>query len=321
MRYLGATIALLALAGVLLIGCGFLLYRSLFDPLPQTPDTSLSQDSQEQEAGEPDGEEPEEPQAQEPQEPEEPAESEEIPNPEESADPEEPAAPQEGDREETGSTAGENQDAGTENAAGTGETGSQESQGTVTVEPGGLVDGMPILVNPTHAIPEGYVPQVTPITGSEYQFDVNAVSYLNQMMGEAYDQGVILYPISAYRSNESQTRNFNQKLEENKASGLSDEEAYALTAKYIAVPGTSEHSLGLAVDLNSLDESFDQTQAFQWLQEHCADYGFILRYPKDKVEITGIAYEPWHYRYVGKEHAKIIMEQGICLEEYLGQVE
>ena len=321
MRHLGATIALFGLAGVLLIGCGFLLYRSLFAPLPQIPESSLSQgqeDSQGDDSQEDSqGNDSQEPQAQ------EPAESEEIPNPEETSDPEEPAAPQEGDREETGtgSTAGENQDAGTENAAGTGETGSQESQETVTVEPGGLVDGMPILVNPTHAIPEGYVPQVTPITGSEYQFDVNAVSYLNQMMGEAYDQGVILYPISAYRSNESQTRNFNRKLEENKASGLSDEEAYAMTAKYIAVPGTSEHSLGLAVDLNSLDESFDQTQAFQWLQEHCADYGFILRYPKDKVEITGIAYEPWHYRYVGKEHAKAIMEKGICLEEYLGQVE
>ena len=87
------------------------------------------------------------------------------------------------------------------------------------MEPGGLVDGMPILVNPTHAIPEGYVPQVTPITGSEYQFDVNAVSYLNQMMGEAYDQGVILYPISAYRSNESQTRNFNRNWRKTRLPG------------------------------------------------------------------------------------------------------
>ena len=94
-----------------------------------------------------------------------------------------------------------------------------------------------------------------------------------------------------------------------------------MTAQYIAVPGTSEHSLGLAVDLNSLEESFEQTAQFKWLIEHCAEYGFILRYPKDKEDITGISYEPWHYRYVGEDHAAKIMEQGLCLEEYVQQAQ
>ena len=90
-----------------------------------------------------------------------------------------------------------------------------------------------------------------------------------------------------------------------------------------AYPGTSEHELGLAADIvtpsyQSLDSGYDQTDAFKWLVEHCADYGFILRYPKEKQDITKIIYEPWHYRYVGQEDAKIIMESGVTLEEYLG---
>lgn len=186
---------------------------------------------------------------------------------------------------------------------------------------GSMERRLPLLVNADNPIPEDFKPDVTEIAGSEYQFDRSAVGKLNQMMAQAYSDGVILYPVSAYRSTESQTRNFNKKLEENKAAGYSDEEAYAMTAQYIAVPGTSEHSLGLAVDLNSLDESFENTAQFKWLIEHCAEYGFILRYPKDKEDITGIAYEPWHYRYVGEDHAAKIMEQGLCLEEYVKQAE
>ena len=186
---------------------------------------------------------------------------------------------------------------------------------------GSIERRMPLLVNADNPIPEDFKPDVTEIAGSEYQFDRSAVGKLNQMIAQAYTDGVILYPISAYRSTESQTRNFNRKLEENKAAGYSDEEAYAMTAQYIAVPGTSEHSLGLAVDLNSLEESFEQTAQFKWLIEHCAEYGFILRYPKDKEDITGISYEPWHYRYVGEDHAAKIMEQGLCLEEYVQQAQ
>lgn len=89
--------------------------------------------------------------------------------------------------------------------------------------------------------------------------------------------------------------------------------------QWVAVPGTSEHCLGYAADLCSLEENFENSDQFAWLQKHCAEYGFILRYPKDKVDITKISYEPWHYRYVGSNHAQIIMSQGLCLEEYLEQ--
>ena len=91
----------------------------------------------------------------------------------------------------------------------------------------------------------------------------------------------------------------------------------------VAVPGTSEHQLGLALDIvdmnhQILDESQEETDTQQWLMAHSWEYGFILRYPNDKSEITGIIYEPWHYRYVGRDAAREIYEQGVCLEEYLG---
>ena len=93
---------------------------------------------------------------------------------------------------------------------------------------------------------------------------------------------------------------------------------------WVARPGTSEHQAGLAVDIVSveyqvLDEGQEDTPLQQWLMAHCWEYGFILRYPTDKSDLTGVGYEPWHYRYVGEEAAKAITEQGICLEEYLAQ--
>ena len=100
---------------------------------------------------------------------------------------------------------------------------------------------------------------------------------------------------------------------------------YDETKKSVAVPGTSEHATGLAVDIISseyeeLDDRQGNTDEQKWLMEHCWEYGFILRYPEEKADITGIIYEPWHYRYVGEETAKEITEQGITLEEYiLGQ--
>ena len=109
------------------------------------------------------------------------------------------------------------------------------------------------------------------------------------------------------------------------AQGRTQEEAEAEAGTVVAVPGTSEHELGLAVDIcdsenQNLDESQLETLTQQWLIEHCWDYGFILRYPVDKSEITGIIYEPWHYRYVGRKTQKI-HESGLCLEEYPGKTE
>ena len=110
------------------------------------------------------------------------------------------------------------------------------------------------------------------------------------------------------------------------AMGYSNAEAYAATKRLRNVPGTSEHQTGLTVDIISqsywqLDEGYAETYEAKWLKEHAAEYGFILRYPKDKTAITGTSFEPWHYRYVGVEDAQKIMAQGLCLEEYLAKVD
>ncbi len=124
---------------------------------------------------------------------------------------------------------------------------------------------------------------------------------------------------------EKQTRLFNNQVENYKSQVYSEEKAKLQAGKWIAVPGTSEHQLGLAVDVVSvnnqtLDETQENTEEQKWLIKNSYKYGFILRYPTDKSDITGIGYEPWHYRYVGKEAAAVIKEKGICLEEYLETV-
>lgn len=90
-----------------------------------------------------------------------------------------------------------------------------------------------------------------------------------------------------------------------------------MTLKLINKPGASDHNLGLAVDFNNVDNNFKQTKGYKWLIKNAESYGFVLRYPEEKVRITGISYEPWHWRYVGKEHAKKMNELNMCLEEYV----
>lgn len=214
----------------------------------------------------------------------------------------------------------ESQSSQSSSSSSTSSQSSTSSSGTTPT--GGKYDEseMPILVNAKNPLPEDYQVQTTLITqNAPYYFASDAVGALRSMLADAYDDGISLWALSAYRSYDSQTRVFNQKLQEYKNQGYSDEQAYQMTAAFIALPGTSEHATGYAVDLNSLDQSFENTKAFEWLINHCAEYGFILRYPKDKEEITGIAYEPWHYRYVGTNHAKIIMENNLCLEEYIAE--
>ena len=127
---------------------------------------------------------------------------------------------------------------------------------------------------------------------------------------------------SSYRSYEKQQSLYQNKVNRLAAQGYSQEKAREEAAKAVALPGTSEHQLGLAVDIvdianQNLDSSQEDTAVQQWLMEHSWEYGFILRYPNDKSDITGIIYEPWHYRYVGKDAAAEIYQQGLCLEEYL----
>lgn len=178
--------------------------------------------------------------------------------------------------------------------------------------------GMPILVNPDSLMPDGYSPTVVSV-GGNYKLETRAAAAWADMQAAASKDGVSLWIISAYRTLERQTELYNEKISEYKNLGYSEEQAKIEAGKWVAVPGTSEHCLGYAADLCSLEESFENSDQFAWLQKHCAEYGFILRYPKDKVDITKISYEPWHYRYVGSNHAQIIMSQGLCLEEYLEQ--
>ena len=152
--------------------------------------------------------------------------------------------------------------------------------------------------------------------------DQRAYQALQEMLDDAKKEGMKIIVCSSYRTYDKQKQLFINKIGEYLKKGYSYNEAQEAASMWVAKPNTSEHQLGLAVDLVSynnqrLDKSQEKTKEQRWLMENCHRYGFILRYPSDKSSITGINYEPWHYRYVGKAHAKKITRQGICLEEYL----
>lgn len=173
------------------------------------------------------------------------------------------------------------------------------------------------LVNESNPLPEGYEITLTQLQNDQ-AVDQRIYPSLQSMFDSAREAGIQLTISSSYRTKERQQELLDEKVKEYKAQGYSDSEAGSLAGEWVALPGTSEHELGLAVDITTLDsQTQDAGIVWQWLKEHCANYGFILRYPEDKTEITGIAYEPWHFRYVGKEAAADIMEKGICFEEYL----
>ncbi len=178
-------------------------------------------------------------------------------------------------------------------------------------------DDIPLLVNKQNPIPEDFEPDLVSVF--DYQFASVGAQALRDMINVAANEGIDLNIISAYRSIEHQTNNYNNRVEQYMDEGKTEEEAQELTEMFIAPPLNSEHSLGLAVDFNSLYQSFEDTEEFEWLVENCATFGFILRYNKDKVAITGYSYEPWHYRFVGTNHSHEIMERGITLEEYLAE--
>ena len=178
------------------------------------------------------------------------------------------------------------------------------------------------LVNPWNTLSFNYSVSVANIDsrfGADKQFDARAVGDLNAMCEAALNDGVYLTVISAYRTYSYQDMLFQNEVAEYKAyhPGCSEEEAEKGAATEVARPGTSEHNLGLAVDFNSVEQSFESTEAFRWLKKNCTKYGFILRYSEAKLDVTGVIYEPWHYRYVGKDNAKKIAASGLTLEEYL----
>lgn len=178
-----------------------------------------------------------------------------------------------------------------------------------------------LLVNPTNPLPENFSVQLEQVTDG-YQVDARIADSLRRMFNHAKGDGINLMICSAYRAPEYQEGLFQAKKQEYLNAGWGEEEAIAATATIIAKPGTSEHHTGLALDIvtpsyQSLNDGFADTPAFGWLSEHAAEYGFILRYPSDKQDITQIIYEPWHYRYVGVDVAQEIKASGYCLEEYL----
>lgn len=176
-----------------------------------------------------------------------------------------------------------------------------------------------ILVDAEHSVPADWDVTLVALRGGE-QVDRRIIDPLQAMFDACRADGLLPIVYSGYRSQETQQKIYDRNLAKNLADGYSAEEAEALTRQWVAVPGTSEHQLGLAVDVDSEDPDQCSDEAvWAWLLEHCAEYGFILRYPADKTDITGIGYEPWHFRYVGKEAAQTIMSEGITLEEYLSQ--
>lgn len=178
-----------------------------------------------------------------------------------------------------------------------------------------------VLVNGDHPLPESFtVPGLTQLRNG-HAIDQRAYPALQAMMDGCRAAGLSPLICSSYRTQETQARLFQQEVERWLAKGYIREEAEAQAARWVARPGASEHQTGLAVDIvdagyQVLDQGQENTAVQRWLMEHCAEYGFILRYPTDKSELTGVGYEPWHYRYVGEAAAREIMGGGLCLEEY-----
>lgn len=178
-----------------------------------------------------------------------------------------------------------------------------------------------IVVNATREIPEGYTPKLKEVLGSGKYLDYRVAQHYEDMYYAGKKDGVTLTPYSAYRTYERQKNNYNNLTNKYMSQyGLSREEAAKKAATVILPPGTSEHNLGLAMDICSVYDSFANSKEYAWLQKHAHEYGFILRYTKEKQPITGIVPEPWHWRYVGVEYAKKIKDSGLCLEEYLDSI-
>ena len=190
---------------------------------------------------------------------------------------------------------------------------------------------MPLLVNRTNYLPEGYQPselvnmadycdsQVVRIKTADIRGERVAVDALMTMLRAAQAQGIEVWQVSeGYRTLEDQQKLFDDQVAVYiRDNGLSRTDAESATRKTVADPGTSEHHLGLAFDITVPGVSFKGTEQAAWLAANCWDYGFILRYTEEKESVTGFLAEPWHIRYVGVEHAAVMRDENLCLEEYL----
>ena len=190
-----------------------------------------------------------------------------------------------------------------------------------------------LLANKSHSLGAGFVPDVVKLnselcwSNETHELQGNAAIALSAMMEEMKLAGVTdVFVTSSYRSYAYQKTLFEKYVGEHMAEGMTREEAEAEASTYSARPGTSEHQTGLCLDFTTkslggwLNNSFADTDAFRWLSENAYKFGFILRYPEDKVEITEYSYESWHYRFVGREAATEMYFNDLCMEEYLGEV-
>ena len=177
-----------------------------------------------------------------------------------------------------------------------------------------------ILVNRENYIPADYEVQLTELSNGK-KVDSRIYPELQEMFNAARAQGYGLFVREGYRTQEEQQQLMDEKIEAYENKGKSKPEAKKLAEQWVAIPGTSEHQLGIAVDINADTTKSSRDDVYNWLEENAHTYGFIKRYPSNKTDITGVINEPWHYRYVGKEAASAIYSQGICLEEYIETLE
>lgn len=178
-----------------------------------------------------------------------------------------------------------------------------------------------ILTNAQYPIPEDYLPVLKEVPGQGQSVDERIYEPLMEMLSDMKEQGLSPVVCSGYRTLDKQEMLFNWKVSAYVKQGYSMEEANQMARRLLSIPGSGEHCLGLAVDIycesyQKLEAGFADTKEGKWLREHCWDYGFILRYDRGKEELTGIDYEPWHFRYVGKAAAQYLKETGMCLEEF-----
>ena len=184
-------------------------------------------------------------------------------------------------------------------------------------------DELLTVVNPWNPLPEDWVCDLVTLSDGR-RVDSRCYEAFEEMMAACRDAGYAPFLCSAYRTQETQQSLYNNKVQRLMNSGMGEEEAKVEAAKAVAIPGTSEHQLGLAVDIvdanmQDLTDEQENTETQKWLMANSWRYGFIHRYPNDKTDITGIIYEPWHYRYVGKAAAQDIFNRDITLEEYVGK--
>lgn len=205
----------------------------------------------------------------------------------------------------------------------------QQAQQTDTSEentqepPVNVDDELLTVVNPWNPLPEDWVSDLVTLSDGR-RVDSRCYEAFEEMMAACRDAGYAPFLCSAYRTQETQQSLYDNKVQRLMNSGMGEEEAKVEAAKAVAIPGTSEHQLGLAVDIvdanmQDLTDEQENTETQKWLMANSWRYGFIHRYPNGKTDITGIIYEPWHYRYVGKAAAQDIFNRDITLEEYVGK--